>query len=76
MTRKIFAGVLALILVLQLADSRYLPTRSMDDRLLRLRQLLKDLLENDLDGELDHQMVYEPRLYKREAYDKQLQYLH
>ncbi|KAK7789800.1 hypothetical protein R5R35_012983 [Gryllus longicercus] len=47
---------LALLLVVLLAlhaqvgvDARYLPTRAQDDRLDRLRELIRDLLENEVD---------------------------
>lgn len=47
---------LVLLLVVALAlnalagvDARYLPTRGQDDRLDRLRELIRDLLENEVD---------------------------
>ncbi|CAH1406023.1 unnamed protein product [Nezara viridula] len=42
MYKQSVACLLALMMVLALTEARYLPTRSQDDRLLRLRQLLKD----------------------------------
>ncbi|XP_014283232.1 uncharacterized protein [Halyomorpha halys] len=78
MYKQSLACFLALMMLLAFTEARYLPTRSQDDRLLRLRQLLKDLLENDIDP-VEHPMGgFEPRLYKREAvaYDRPMQYLH
>nr|AXF48201.1 proctolin [Laodelphax striatellus] len=41
------------------ADARYLPTRrSQDDRLDRLRELLKDLLESEDHSEYDRRLFY------------------
>lgn len=44
MRREAVVGVLAMMMVLVLvAETRYLPTRAQDDKLLRLRQLLRDV---------------------------------
>ncbi|KAF6213057.1 hypothetical protein GE061_010771 [Apolygus lucorum] len=72
MYRKLFAGLMVVCLLAMFAEARYLPTRSQDDRLVRLRQLLKDLLDNDFDDlRPEHQMAgYDPRMFKRDAYDR------
>lgn len=62
------AVLLALVLVAFYAatEARYLPTRSQDDRLDRLRELLRDLLESE--AEKTNVNNYERRiLYKREV---------
>ncbi|XP_069702941.1 uncharacterized protein Proc [Periplaneta americana] len=62
------AILLALVLVALYAatEARYLPTRSQDDRLDRLRELLRDLLESEI--EKSNVNNYERRmLYKREV---------
>nr|QQW38910.1 proctolin precursor [Lygus hesperus] len=71
MYRKMLACLMVVCLVAVFAEARYLPTRSQDDRLVRLRQLLKDLLENDFDDiRPEHQMNgYDRRMFKRDVFD-------
>jgi hypothetical protein len=62
------AVLLALVLlaVYVTTEARYLPTRSQDDRLDRLRELLRDLLESEI--EKTNVNNYDRRiLYKREV---------
>ncbi|XP_046388001.1 uncharacterized protein LOC124157375 [Ischnura elegans] len=50
------------------AEARYLPTRSQDDRLERLRELIKDLLDTELEKPGNQNELFERKLvYKREA---------
>nr|CAD7589105.1 unnamed protein product [Timema genevievae] len=63
-------AILVVLLLVSLhtrCESRYLPTRSHDNQLDRLRELLRDLLETELDS--THNIVnYDRRsLYKREV---------
>ncbi|XP_021949823.1 uncharacterized protein LOC110847232 [Folsomia candida] len=59
--------------VLVTVSARYLPTRSQDDRLEKLRELLRDLLEGDLERRpatsgVDYEMMAQqgrPPVYKR-----------
>uniref|UniRef100_T1H8P3 Uncharacterized protein n=1 Tax=Rhodnius prolixus TaxID=13249 RepID=T1H8P3_RHOPR len=73
MSREVIVVAVLMMVLLSssMVQSRYLPTRGADDRILRLRQLLKDLMENDLDPIMEHPAApngqYDPRLYKRAA---------
>ncbi|KDR11073.1 uncharacterized protein LOC110837415 [Zootermopsis nevadensis] len=64
------AVLLALMLVVMYAatEARYLPTRSQDDRLDRLRELLRDLLESEVEKTNVNNNSYDRRmLYKRQV---------
>ncbi|XP_046673446.1 uncharacterized protein LOC124362745 [Homalodisca vitripennis] len=60
MTRQVMVLSLCLAMLLSAltVDGRYLPTRGQEDRLDRLRDLLRDLLESD--GERDPASSYAP----------------
>ncbi|XP_059478970.1 uncharacterized protein LOC132198774 [Neocloeon triangulifer] len=63
-------ALLAVIAVLlSPSEARYLPTRGQDDRLDRLRELLKDLLEGDMErGVNPAPNAYDKRyFFKREV---------
>ncbi|XP_066995346.1 uncharacterized protein Proc [Anabrus simplex] len=59
--------VVLMVVAVKEGQARYLPTRSQDDRIDRLRDLIRDLLESEVDKYSDN---YErPVLYKREVHD-------
>ncbi|XP_071439587.1 uncharacterized protein Proc [Hetaerina americana] len=65
-------ALLAALVVIALSnwgvEARYLPTRSQDDRLERLRELIKDLLDTELEKPGNQNELFERKLvYKREA---------
>nr|XP_022908376.1 uncharacterized protein LOC111419748 [Onthophagus taurus] len=76
MGRKMFVGVFLVMVVLFNfcgdVEARYLPTRGNGDKLDKLRELLKELLETEIENNenYDSQPRWHPEsrlFYKREA---------
>ncbi|XP_031331430.1 uncharacterized protein LOC116162048 [Photinus pyralis] len=72
----LLAALLAILMSGNVAEGRYLPTRGNSDRLDKLKELLKELLENQIEKE-EYQQDGPPRwhpesklFYKREVPNK------
>ncbi|EFA05689.1 uncharacterized protein Proc [Tribolium castaneum] len=71
--RKLVFALVFVVFATLAVEGRYLPTRSNGDRIEKLRELLKDLFENEVEKE-EYQADAPPRwhpesklFYKREA---------
>nr|UES72890.1 proctolin [Carausius morosus] len=59
--------MLLVVCVWAVTEARYLPTRGQDDRLDRLRELLRDLLEGEMEKTSNANSYDRHLIYKREV---------